>query len=200
VPALGASASEAPAEPETLTQQLGFSGFNSEIAAENGYEMRTNTTGEQLVVPLTNAPGDFTNGTPMPAPVDDEGDVVVDPNARGVAPNDCGDAAIFFEGNFGNEYSTSYTFTLAGGAYEHTWRVAAFGATGAQSYNLDGLAPFGGVGWVSGLKDFGALGTANQVGVSQGIVYGVLGFTCVALGPVDYRLSGSGGSLFHGTA
>ena len=185
VPACAASANDQPPAPETLTLPMSFSGFNADVAAENGYELRSNELGEQFVVPISNATGDFSGSTPLPAPVDENGNVVVNPHARGGITLNCGSSSIFFEG--GVSGGPTPPPTLPGGTFDHIWRVTAVSAEGSREYNLDGLAPFGGAGWVSGEKAFDQPGTPTYIKVTMGIAFGRLGLACVSGGPDDAR-------------
>ena len=61
------------------------------------------------------------------------------------------------------------------------------GAFSTKSYNLSGLAPFGGAGWVSGLKSFSQEGKVTFVKVTTGVAYGVAGWVCYSGNPSASR-------------
>jgi len=174
-----------------------FGGFDAEIAAKNGYELRVDGNGDQYISPKANAAGDMTGTHYLPREVDKTGDIVEhltsaeldgDVTANGIVEGDCGASAIFFDSNSQSSgYSTSYSFNKPGGTYEHTWRVTGSSSLSTKTYNLDGLAPFGGAGWVSGQKFFSQTGFVRTIKVTTGVAYGVLGWVCFSGNPTASR-------------
>lgn len=173
------------------TAPLNFGGFDADIAAQNGYQLRVDPDGLQYITSIETPLGDLTDAQYLPRPVDENGDVVGGVSeadtvsARGVVTGNCGSSNIFFESY--TEYSTAYTFNKPGGAYEHTWIVTGKTGSTTKNYNLSGLSPFGGSGWVSGLKSFSQEGRVNFVKVTTGVAYGVAGWVCYSGNPSASR-------------
>lgn len=176
------------------TAPLYFGGFDSEIAAKNGHELRVDSRGLQYITSIATPAGDLTGANYLPRPVDVNGEVIGGvpesakagtASARGVITGDCGSASIFFESN--TQYQTSYTFNKPGGTFDHTWIVRGTSSTSSKDYNLSGLAPYGGAGWISGLKSFSQSGWVDFIKVTTGTAYGVLGYVCYSGNPTASR-------------
>lgn len=181
-------------EGSSISAPLYFGGFNADIASQNGYELRVDAEGAQYIAPISATPDDMSNAHYLPRPVDENGDLVGEVSQRtlngeirpnGIVTGDCGSSGIFFEGS--GTYSTSYSFNKPGGTFSHTWIVTGVSSSGAKNYNLSGLAPFGGAGWVSGLKYFSQPGYVTFANVSTGVAYGVLGYVCYSGNPSAVR-------------
>lgn len=176
------------------TAPLYFGGFDADIASQNGYELRVDPEGLQYITSIDAPAGDLTDAHYLPRAVDENGDVVGEVGSstkqgtvspRGTVTGDCGASNIFFESS--NEYQTSYSFNKPGGTFEHTWIVRGTSSSSTKDYNLSGLAPFGGVGWVSGLKSFSQTGYVNYIKVTTGVAYGVLDYVCYSGNPTASR-------------
>jgi hypothetical protein len=176
------------------TAPLYFGGFDAEIAAQNGYELREDAEGRQYITSIDTPVGDMTGANYLPREVDENGDLTVEVTEselegivtqRGVVTGTCGSSSIFFESS--NQYQTSYTFNKPGGTFEHTWIVRGTSGSSTKSYDLSGLAPFGGVGWISGLKSLNQSGFVDYIKVTTGVAYGVLGYVCFSGNPSDLR-------------
>ncbi len=185
---VGVANADEPTAPTTVTVGMNFSSFDAGVAASHGFGLRLSPDGTQYVVPLANQFGDWSGAVALPAPVDNSGNIIApEVGTNNVVAGNCGSSSIFFEGGFGTAYSTSYSYSLAGGTFSHVWRVTAVSDQGSKEYNLDGFAPYGGLGWVSGEKTFSQPGTPEFISVSHGVATGTLGFTCTSGGPVDTR-------------
>lgn len=175
--------------PTIISTPLTFIGFDAAVAAANGYELRTDSTGRQYITSISTPAGVFTGAHYLPQNVDASGSVtakkqgLASPN--GVVPGDCGNSSIFFESE--HQYQTSYTFNEPGGTYEHVWFVTGTSSLGGQTYDDSGYAPFGGVGWVSGLKTMTQPGHVTYIVVSTGYAIGVLGYVCGSGNPSAVR-------------
>jgi hypothetical protein len=177
--------------PASVTVPLTFTGFDAAVAAKNGYELRTDTTGRQYITKITTPAGSISGAHYLPRNVDASGSVLPTTTKLGVAsPNgvvtgDCGNSSIFFEST--HQYQTSYTFTEPGGTYEHVWYVTGTSSLGSQTYDDSGYAPYGGVGWVSGLKTMSQPGYVTYIIVSTGYAIGALGYICGSGAPSAVR-------------
>lgn len=189
---MGAQPAVALPDEEPMVQSesvpLTITGWDAGVAQQNGYEARSDSEGNEFIVPMSNAPGDFTGATAFPQGVSSDGveaatDDVVQP--FGTVTGNCGTSSIFINWS-GLDYWTGYTLNLGlGGAFSHVWRVSISMNSGSRVANLDGLATFSSLSWVSGDKSIGLPGQDIFVWVSSGKATTTLGFECISLGPSD---------------
>lgn len=148
----------------------------------------------QYITSIDTPAGDLSDASYLPRAVDANGDLVreVNPSTKqgavspqGTVSGDCGSSSIFFESR--DQYQTSYSFNRPGGTFEHTWIVTGKSDRSTKDYNLSGLAPFGGVGWISGLKNFNQTGYVHFIKVTTGVAYGLRGHVCFSGNPSASR-------------
>ncbi|MGA1838835.1 hypothetical protein VD659_18100 [Herbiconiux sp. 11R-BC] len=131
-----------PAPTSTVVEaHMSVIGFDAEVAAAHGYELRTADSGEQFSVPVANAPGDFSNSFGDGRPSDAAGLEVA---------GDCGTSWIYFQ--LGNtQFRTGYSIRSdRGQAFSHIWSatIATGGRSGGiGSYPLSGAAPANSAVW-----------------------------------------------------
>jgi hypothetical protein len=167
-------------EETNQVSELNFLGFDPETAAENGYDIRTDSEGVQYSIPESTPEGSMDGAVYGPGQRDD----VVQP--YDTVGGNCGTATLT---GAGNSFFTAYNITdpWVGGPVKHTWRVAVSSDGGYQVFNLDGYAnPFWTAWSTSRTIPFSG---PRYVGwVSTGTVRTVTGVVCGAFNPSDVWL------------
>lgn len=189
---LGAGAAEA-AEPASAeeTVALHFDGFDVARAADNGFDVRTDSSGWQYAVPT---------GTPLGSTAGAQ--FKYNPESGAVKPIATNPGGVHtyntVVGNCGSATLTLYTRTSGytgynlngtyGPALKHTWRITVKAATGKQVVNKDGLPPIpgGSLNWGTNFSYnvHASGGAAVSARVTTARVTTVLG-SCTGLAPGD---------------
>ncbi|RFA07089.1 hypothetical protein B7R21_16650 [Subtercola boreus] len=173
-------------EPITGTASLHFAGYDVQRAAENGFDIRTDSDGLQYAVPTGTPEGSLDGATPKYNPT--TGEVVSIPGsaARQPANGDCGTSdLVLYDNTTGHtQYDLNGAF---GAAVSHTWSVALTSSIDAGSEPLDGLPPFPGISfsWDTNFThDVQAIGGTTLEAVAGGTVTTTLG-TCYGGNPIS---------------
>ena len=170
--------------PESATVQLTFTGYDAEIAASNGYDVRTDAEGWQYAVPTGTPAGSTEGATPRFNP--ETGEVDSSGTARNTVPGSCGTSTLTLYTKTSGY--TAYNLNGAfGGSVFHAWNITLSASTGATSVDRCGLPPFpGSLSWGTNFAysvNASASG-ATVYGVASGVVTTTLG-TCTSGAPRD---------------
>jgi hypothetical protein len=121
-----ASASE-PMEPVTVEVEMTLSGFDHEIAAENGYEIRTTAEGREYSVPvgtsLDYVPSFDETAPPANGALSRSGDT---------RTSNCGSSSVSVD-----EYTFSTGYAVNYGVLYSKWGVTVSSPGAFQDFNLD---------------------------------------------------------------
>lgn len=153
--------------------------IDADVAAENGYEVRTDAQGYQYSVLI---------GTPIDAPYDGPrvpGDnVKPDDGAstRGVTTGNCGTSYLYI--NWGPKTMlTGYSINSGYGLpVSHNWIVYLEATGGIGFYDFGGFAPWGGASW-NASRSINETGGFTHAQVTTGTVYTASGYVCFSGGP-----------------
>lgn len=165
-----------------------MSSFDPKVAAQHGYELRTNTKG-QLVTAKVGAP--IETGTVLPAGLPGAGET---PAAGTVSPMnivtaDCGSSYAWLYNDQNAKYHFSTGFGVTTSAVAYTWRAQVYSGGYIRTWNYNGgLAlrrTWEGTGQVYTTNP-GKLHTADASG-SATLANGVI---CVSGGPSDQQYIG----------
>lgn len=177
---LGPAVADESSDTSEATVRMTYGGFDEEVAAANGYDIRVDDRGVKYSI-RASTPKGITKGAkyiPGQEP-SHEGQVQPYDTTFG----DCGTATL--TGN-GKSFYTAYAVTdpWAGTPVSHMWRVAVSSSQGYHVYNLDGLAPIFSNSW-STTRNIAFRGWPYSGVVSYGKVSTSFGFACYAYNPGD---------------
>jgi len=177
--AFGAAPANAELEITSSVSQMNILGFDAEVAAANGYELRVNEDGDSVSVPMSNAEGDFEGATGV---VIEEGAST----ARGVVGGPCGTSWVYFQaGN--TQFRTGYQINSnLGQAGSHVWNVtvSTIAGMGGQvgAYPMTGVAPLFSPSW-QGIRTIKEQYTSKGSAVAGGTAITTTGIICGSNGP-----------------
>jgi hypothetical protein len=144
-----------------------FTGFDREVAAENGYEIRTDATGHECSVAI---------GTPSgPCPTyasQDGGDLTTQNTVYG----DCGYTWLYWRSSATAFETGYYIYSSWGRPAVHAWTVYLWTSAGPQIWDLSGAPATGSSRWEAARS----IGADGQSGFASGEVIMTNGASCSA--------------------
>lgn len=164
------SSADSTDDVRVVEQPMVVSGYDEEVAKENGFRI------------------DFTEeGDPYPVPVTEEARQQVlegGPQTQDIVPGTCGISRLFVAPSSSTnvQIDTGYTiYSTFGKPLSHTWDVDGATSSGGFTENFSGLAPFYGYDWSASHNVYvGSSNTGTAEIRSGSRSYLNTGFTCHA--------------------
>jgi hypothetical protein len=189
LPVTAANAAEpaGSSSPETTTtfMPMVVKGYDSSVAAANGYKIVTNTDGAQSSVPVTAAAkAQDQLAKQMRADALSGGSAMTAAANGGDKWGDCGGSGISAVKQANDQLAWHTWFTVFGAASGYSWNVSAIGAITTNSWHMSGNGP------ASGSKSFDGGGRVVGPGYATVPIWSVVtlvnGAVCYSLGPIAW--------------
>lgn len=170
-----ANASEGPVVSDVINDesQLTYSGFDEAVAADNGYDIRTDSRGVKYSIPADAPQSSMEGAFFLPGQEPTSGSTVTPFNT---VWGNCGSATLT---GSGRSFFTAYAITNGLKPVSHVWRVAVSSTQGYKVFNLDGLAPLFSNTW-STSRSIKFQGNPYNGWISTGKSYLNNGVVCIA--------------------